>query len=516
MSLQVNDRSQHAGDLSLECDVAVVGSGAGGAVVATELALAGQRVIVLEEGKHVPAEAHGKMRPSESLRHVWRDAGMTVLLGLGDTPAINLTMGRAVGGSSILTGAVCFRTPGHVLHSWVHEHGLAGLSEEALEPCFREVERAAHIAEVPAAMRSRSTVLFGEGLAKLGHALVPTRRNTLGCQGCGRCNFGCPEQAKMSVDLSYLPRAVEAGATIESRVLVERVEVVGGRAVGVRGRLLNGPQGKPGGRLTVRARRVVLSAGAAHTPKLLRQSGLGRRSGQLGKNLTVHPGYRVFGRFREPVRGWQGALQSAYTDAYLSERVTLMSLFLPPGVLAATTPGVGPEHVARTREIPHLAVFGALIHDDGGGRVWPAPGREPRLTYRMSPRDRVAGARGVKLLAEAFFAAGAEQVYLPVLGLPPMDADGLKSFDLARVPARRVECSSQHPLGSCRMGSAPERSVTDPWGKVWEVDELYVADGSVVPTSLGVNPQQTIMALATRTAWHLRERPLPQHAPARA
>jgi len=495
------------GPLEIETDVVVVGSGAGGAVIACELAEAGHDVVVLEEGPFVPALEHGKMRPSESLRHVWRGGAFTVAFGIGDTPHINVTMGRVVGGSSTVTGGVCFRVPGAVLAKWRGERGMAHLTEEALEPYYASVEEAVHVEEVPLHMRSQSTNLFVRGAEARGLVMKPISRNTDGCNGCGRCNFGCPHVAKMSVDVTYLPRAAKRGARIFADCLVDRVLMKGDRAVGVEGRMANGRYGKPKDTFVVRAKRVVLSAGAAYTPLLLRRSGVSGVSEQVGKNVTVHPGFRMIARFDEDVRGWQGALQSAYTDSLEHDGITLMGLFVPPAVLAATMPGQGPELLRRAGNVKNLAIFGGIIHDEGGGRVWPGLGREPILTYRMTKENRALVPRVIREMGEAFFAAGAKEVFTPILGAPGMDADAFRSFPFEDVKSRDIECSSQHPLGSCRMGMTREHSVVDTYGKVWDTRELYVADGSMVPTSLGVNPQLAIMTLATRVAWHLRETP---------
>jgi choline dehydrogenase-like flavoprotein len=490
------------GDLELSADTVVVGSGAGGAVVATERALRGDRVVVLEEGPSVSAALLGKMRPSESIRHVWRDGAFTVAIGLGDSPSINVTMGRCVGGSSVLTGAVCFRTPEHVLHHWTETLRLRDYTAAAMEPYFEHVERAIHVEEVPEEMRSRSTQLFALGARRTGLEMKPMRRNTRGCDGCGRCNFGCPHQAKMSVDLSYLPRALAAGAEVWSHCLVHRVLRKGDRAVGVEGRLL-GRQGRPAGRLTVHARRVVIAAGAWHTPLLLRNSGLGNPE-RVGHHMTLHPGFRVLARFDEPVQGWQGALQSGWVGDLEADGITLTGLFVPPGVLGATMPGVGPEHTDNARYIGHLAMFGGILHDEGGGSLYRVPGREPLAFYRMSRRDRARIPKLIRAMARAFFAAGTREVFLPVLGLRGMSADAFARFDLERIPSNRIECASQHPLGSAQMGASPEHSVVDGDGRLWGMEHLYVADGSVVPTSLGVNPQLSIMAIATRIADRMR------------
>lgn len=496
------------GDLELDADVVVVGSGAGGAVVAAELAEAGQKVLVLEEGPYFSPEELGQMRPSESMRHIWRDGGLTFAIGLGDTPVINVMMGQCVGGSSVLTGGVCYRIPGGVMREWAVEHGLTDFDEESMEPIFREVERRIHVETVPDTLRSRSTTLFLEGAEKLGFSTYPLRRNTHECNGCGRCNFGCPHGSKRSVDITYLPRAVKAGARIYADCRVERVVSKRGRAVGVEGRLLDGPLRRPRGKLRVRARRVVVAAGAYATPLLLSRSGIGKRSGQVGHNLTVHPGFRVMARFADSVRGWRGALQSAYSDALEHRRVNLISLFIPPGALAGTMPGVGVAHTERALSIPNLAIFGGMIHDHAGGRIRDVWGR-PVMTYRMAAEDRAVVPVLMRTMAEIYFAAGAEEVFLPVLGLGGIDADRLRSLDLEHIPGRSLESSSQHPLGTCRMGVNPNSSVVDRWGQAWELEDLYLADGSIFPTSLGVNPQLSIMSMALRIAWHLREKKLP-------
>jgi choline dehydrogenase-like flavoprotein len=507
MSGEIVRAAESSGDLVLSADVVVVGSGAGGAVVAAELAEAGQSVIVLEEGPHVPPERYQRMRPSETMRHMWRDGGLTFAVGVGDTPMINVMMGQCVGGSSVLTGGVCFRIPAAVLREW-QELGLGGLNERALEPCFEAVERAIHVEEVPISQRSRSTTLFADGAERLGVTIKSLKRNTRGCGGRARCNFGCPLGAKLSVDVTYLPRALAAGATLCSDCEVERVVIDGDRARGVTGFIRGGPLRKRRGRFTIHARRVVMAAGAFGTPLVLSRSQIGRRSGQVGRNLTVHPAFRVMARFDEPVRGWQGALQSAYSDHYEQDRITMVGLFVPPGVLAATMPGIGPAHAAHAAQIPHLAMFGGMIHDDGGGRIREVFGR-PLMTYEMSARDRATVPILMRRMASIFFAAGAREVFLPVLGLGGIDADGLARLDLERVRGRDLECGSQHPLGTCRMGISPSDSVVDRWGQAWDVRDLFIADGSILPTSLGVNPQLSIMGMATRIAWHLRERPLP-------
>jgi len=207
------------------------------------------------------------------------------------------------------------------------------------------------------------------------------------------------------------------------------------------------------------------------------------------------------------VTGWRGALQSAYSDKYEDEGLTFVSVWAPLNVLAATLPGVGAEHHARIRQMGKLAVFGGMIHDEGGGTIRHLVGREPFITYRMAKHDKEKMFRGIRLAAEAFFAAGAKEVLSPIFSFPAMKSpDDLKKLDPSKVPARLVECTAFHPLGSARMGVDPSHGVVDPLGQSFDLPGLYVADGSLFPTSIGVNSQLPIMTMATRIAWNLREK----------
>lgn len=489
------------------CDVVIVGSGAGGSVMAAILAEAGQRVIVLEEGPYYTPKEYGAFRPTESLRRIWRESGLLTAFGLGQTPIIGLSAGRCVGGSSVLTGGVCFRIPSDIHAHWVSELGLDDLSEKALEPAYLDVERKIQVAEVPRSMRSASTEKFVLGADRLGIPIYPTRRNMNGCVGNARCNFGCPSGAKMSVDVSYLPDALRRGARVVSDALVERIVIERGRATGVSGKLLNGPEGRPSQPFRIRARAVVAACGTLHTPILLMRSGIGRPTPALGRNITLHPALRVSALFDDVLSGWNGALQSVYSNHFAGEGITLVGVYSAVNVLAATLPGVGPGHRKLVSEMPRHGVFGAMVHDEGGGSVRVGPGREPLLAYRMAARDLVRLRHAITILADMAFAGGAREVYVPIFGHGAIKSVAeARNLELAPMDARRIECVAFHPLGSARMATDSRRGVVDAAGESYEVKDLFVADGSILPTSIGVNSQVPIMAMATRLAWRLSER----------
>jgi choline dehydrogenase-like flavoprotein len=479
-------------------DAIVVGSGAGGAVAARELARAGRSVIVLEEGDWVPPEEYSRLKPTDMMRRCWREAGLSAAVGIGETPFISVLQGRCVGGSSVLTGGVCFRIPNEVLHEWDRHLGLHSMAADALDPHFRVVEDVVHVETVPPAMRSRSTELFVEGAAKMGIEMKSLRRNTSGCRGAARCNFGCPHGAKLSVDVSFLPQACAHGATIVSDALVERVDVSGGAARGVRGRFLD-EQGVPGVPFELRAKVVVVACGSLHTPLLLRASGVD--SPHVGRHMTLHPGFRVGAIFDEDVSGWDGAMQSVYSDHFASEGITLVSVYPPPNVLSAAFPGVGEKHRANVHKMRRLAVFGGMIHDDGGGRVRRWIGREPLVTYRLAPRDRPRLLRGIEIVARMAFASGAREVAMPIFGVDMLRSERELDDLFASPPhMRRIECTAYHPLGTARMSAEARGGVVRETGEAWQASNLFVCDGSVLPSSIGVNSQLAIMSVAHKIA----------------
>jgi choline dehydrogenase-like flavoprotein len=336
----------------------------------------------------------------------------------------------------------------------------------------------------------------------MGIPMKSVRRNTVDCQGAARCNFGCPHGAKMSVDVSFLPDAFAHGARLVSDALVEAIDAPGGRARGVRGRLLDAVTGEPKVPFEVRAKVVVVACGSLHTPILLRRSGLD--GAHIGRHLTLHPSFRVGAVFDDAVDGWDGSLQSVYSDHFRDDGITLVGVYSAANVLAAAFPGVGKEYRALARELPRVGFFGGMVHDDGGGQVRRWLSREPLVAYRISDRDRARVFRGIHVLGRMAFAAGAKKVLLPIFGAPLVDSSSGLDFLLERPPkASRVECMTFHPLGSARMSTDPRVGVVKPTGETWAIENLFVADGSVLPTSIGVNSQLPVMTVALSIARRL-------------
>ncbi|MDX6664479.1 MAG: hypothetical protein QOG68_685 [Solirubrobacteraceae bacterium] len=472
----------------IEADVCVIGAGAGGAVAAAELAEGGARVVVLEQGPAHDADRFSA-RPLEMMTRLYREAGQGMTLGW---PPMVLPLGRGVGGTTVVNSGTCFRTPAAVLERWQREYGLEELSAETLDPAFARVEDALSIAEVTPELAGNNAAVARRGAEALGWSHGYLRRNAKGCVGSGVCAFGCPTSAKQHVGFTYIPRAEAAGAQIFTGADVRRVVVANGQARGVQARLADG------GSIEVRARDVVVAAGTIHTPLLLERSGLAGESGQLGRNLAVHPATGGFALMDEVVDMARGVPQSFFVDEFAADGIMFEGVAGPPSYVAMSLPLSGDRHAAAMANYRRLAMFGLMVTDSSRGRVRSIAGR-PVIRYDLAKADLARFRTGLARLEELFRAAGAREVYLPLPhGVTP-----------ERARARDLKLMAFHPLGTARADARPAHGVVDGDLALHGVRGVHVADGSVVPSSLGVNPQLTIMALATRLAFGLLGRAVP-------
>ncbi len=479
------------------CDVVVVGSGAGGAVVAKELAQAGLSVIVIEEGGYFTLDDFAGP-PMARFQRLARDAGTTQTFSRRPIP---LPLGKAVGGTTVINSGTCWRAPDKVLNDWTSRCGLEGADPETMRPFFARVERTLNIRPVPRELWGRNAELTHAGITKLGVSGGPLLRNITDCHGCGTCAMGCPSNAKQAMHISYLPLAQRAGARIYSRCRVDRVLTRRGVAAGVAVSILDEHE-RHRASLTVNAKVVVVSAGTIHTPVLLKRSGLAGRSGQLGRNLRIHPALGVAGAFAEDVSPWKGTLQPYFVDKLFdSHDVMLETTSSVPALAAAALPGVGREAIDMHPGMRMVASIGLYVSDTSSGRVHVLPGvREPIIRYKLNETDLRKLIVGMRLAAEIHLAAGAMMALIGLPGLPAIgstaDLDMLSAGNWA---PNDVRPTAFHPMGTARMGR-PSEGVVDSWGAHHDVKNLFVADGSIFPTCVGVNPQVSIMAFATRTA----------------
>jgi choline dehydrogenase-like flavoprotein len=490
------------GERTIEVDACVIGSGAGGAPVAKELAEGGMRVAILEEGDWWDTDRF-VARPREMMPVLYRDAGQIVTLG---RPPIVLPLGRAVGGTTLVNSGTCFRTPAPVLALWRREFGLEALTETELDPYFRRVERELNVSQVPPELAGQNAAVVRRGAQALGLSGDFIYRNVRGCVGSGVCAYGCPTGAKQHVGITYIPRAWAAGAVTYTGTRAERLELRGAEVREVQARTSGG------GRLHVRCQHAVVACGAIHTPLFLRRQRLGGASGQLGRNLSIHPATAVRAAFEERIDMWDGVPQSYYVDAFADEGIMLEGIAGPPDHIAMSTRLSGADHREAMLRAPYMSQFGVMVSDTSRGRVREVL-RRPQIRYDLQAEDVARFKRGIEALTDIYWAAGAGEVMVPIQGVPTLRDGDSRPLREANLRAQDLSLMGFHPLGTARAGSDPRRSVVDGDLAVHGIRGLHVSDASAVPSSLGVNPQITIMALATRLAFHLLGTAAPVHEP---
>ncbi|MBV8159311.1 MAG: GMC family oxidoreductase N-terminal domain-containing protein [Acidimicrobiia bacterium] len=478
-------------DDDVECDAVVVGTGAGGAVMARELAERGHAVLMVEEGEYYGRSAFTG-HAVDNLRRFYRDAGATGSLG---NCVIPIPMGRLVGGSTAINTGTCWRTPDWVLQRWV-DQGLADLAPDRMEPYFERVERQLQVGPADPAYLGGVAQVIARGCGVLGYSHRPLNRNAPGCDGASVCDFGCPRGAKRSTDVSYVPAALRRGALLYTGARAERVLIEDGRAVGIEVRSVSGRH-----RLRVRASATVLACGTLLTPALLQRQGLHRGRRHVGRNLSIHPASTVSALFDEEIMGYTAIPQGYCIDEFQREGILPMGASAPIDMAASQFNFVGRRLMDLMEHYDRVASFGVMISDRSRGQVRLGPNGRSVVLYWFGRRERDLLQRGMALVSRVFLAAGAREVYPALHGHRVLsNAEDLQRMERAPTAAADYLLTAFHPLGTCRMAVEPRRGVVSARHEVFGIPGLYIADGSVVPSSVAVNPQVTIMALATRAA----------------
>jgi choline dehydrogenase-like flavoprotein len=490
-------------DVTIDADAVVVGTGAGGSIALRELARAGVKAVALEEGGHrVPADF--TQREDEMIPLLFQDMGGRTT----DDLAIRILQGRGVGGSTVHNTNLCKRIPGEVLDLWASRHRVSGADRATMAHAFERIEEDLSVSPMLPEWQNGNNLALRRGTLALGWRGGMLKHNRIGCQQSGFCELGCSYDAKQNALKVVIPDAVRAGADVYADVSVERVLVDGGRAAGVRG-VARDAYGRPTATVTVRARVVVLSASAVGSAALVVASGLPDPYETAGRGLHLHPGGVVAGRFDRGIDAAQGIPQSYECTEHLSfepgsdKRVWIVPAFAHPIGTAATLPGFGASHMRAMRDYDRLAVFTAMVHDETRGRVTAGEGGHPVIHYAMNEADRAQLAKGLVACARLLLAAGASEVTIPAI--PPVRvtrAAELDGLDTSFVRPHSVPLTSAHPMGTLPMGDDPRTSVTSSRGEHHHVKGLFVADGSIFPTSIGVPPQIGIYSFALHLAPH--------------
>ena len=511
---KVYDGALLGGDRHTEADVVIIGTGAGGGTAAEILTQAGLHVVLVEEGPlrsssdfhMLEREAYPQLYQESAGRRT-KDKGITIL------------QGRSVGGSTTVNWTSSFRTPPETLAYWRDRFGVRDTQESDLTPWFERMEQ--RLSVHPWTNPNENNSLLRAGAAKLGIPTKPISRNVKGCWNLGYCGMGCPTNAKQSMLVTTIPAALNHGAQLYYRTRAEHFEFDGTNISSLRCRAMNADGITPSPHtLTIRARHFVLAGGAIGSPAVLLRSDLPDPYARAGKRTFLHPTLISAASMPQAVNGFSGAPQSIYSDHFLATQpidgAIGYKLEVPPlhPVLTATSlVGYGKPHADLMAGLPNVQVIIALLRDgfhpqSEGGNVELKSDGTPLLDYPITPYLWDGARRALRTMAQIQFAAGAKTVF-PIhenaTSYPTLDA-ALRAIDGFPMEILRMRVFSAHVMGGCGMGDDPKTSVVDSYGSHHHVGNLSVFDGSVFPTSLGVNPQLSIYGITARNASRLAKR----------
>jgi long-chain-alcohol oxidase len=492
-------------------DIVIVGSGAGGGTVAQELSplcKQGARIAVLEKGPRLRDEEFTG-RELEMAAALYEDGGGF----LTADGTMTLAFGCTYGGSTAVYTGTSMLPPERIIRDW----NVPGLTHEDLERRARKFMAENNVHLLEDGLINQNNRLFVEGCRKLGYDVRQFPVNVKGCRGSSLCNLGCPNQAKQGTDRVQLPRAEANGVEV-----VTRCQVLNVGEKTLTARVSAKPPGGKGdpspwepGDYRIGAKVIVLSAGAVNTPALLLRSGMGGRLPRLGHGFTAHPAFIMVAEHAAPITNFVGHPKSFYLDQFAeSDRFVLETCMYFPFITAKSLAGFGKPHSAFMRAFPRLQMILVLACDtvDPHNRVSIDREGRPVVHYRFTPEAIRGLIRGAITSAKIFFAAGAVRAHMPVARDTTIEArDAARLEEIAahvEFKPGKVPVSAAHLQGGCAMGSAADNSVTDCYGRVHGMPWLFVADASLFPNSLEINPYVTIMALADRAAERIREEAL--------
>jgi choline dehydrogenase-like flavoprotein len=477
--------------------VLVVGSGAGGAVTALELASAGMNVCVLEEGSRWRSEEYGQ-GSVEAMRRLYRRRGMTPILG---SVPIGYVEGACLGGSTEINSGFWHRTPREVLLRWKAQFDLAHASPEELADHFDFAEKLLNVTTYGAPL-PKSTQVFARGIDAMGWASQQVPRAAPGCRSTNQCAAGCPTGSKQGMSRSLIPKAEAAGARFVTGCRVRLVVFEGDRATGV----LAETQREDGARQLVRvdAEHVFLCAGPTETPALLRRSGIKHH---VGDSLRIHPMLKVAALFPDLIDAQDSVLPLLQVKEFWPE-ISMGGAFFTPGHLAMLLSDNWLDTHREMGSYRNMASYYVAVRGSGRGSVRPSilGDGAPVVRYELSEEDCINLSKGLARLATLLLAAGAKRVHPTVQGLPTIgsEVEAIRWLD-ERLPRSALSLTTVHAFSSCPIGERRDRCAADSFGKVHRYQNLYVNDASMLPDSPGVNPQGSVMALARRNAVHFRE-----------
>lgn len=486
-------------------DVIVIGSGVGGSTFADYLTrrFPGIDLAILESGPYLTRKHFTQKEMQMSGLYYNRGSMLSSNMHIGVAAA------NTLGGSSAVYTGVSFRPPEKVVTEWRGKYGLSFLDPDFVDRSLTEIEAELNVNELPESFDNDNNRLFRKGAEALNIPVKRLKINIKNCQQQGFCNLGCTSGAKQGALEVQIPKLVQAGVTIFCNTRVTAITKTGVKVWVSKANWGEQTDGLEPGEHFIMAGKIILAAGALHSPALLLNSSrdLDISNINIGRYLTLHPAYNVNAVYSQKITNYQGFPKTVYSDYFSeSDRFYLETSFYFPGVTAKNQPGYGAMHAEFMKAYDQMMSILILVHDEARPENRIATDRKGRMLIHYTVSDKVkhSMAKALQVAVQLFFAAGCTRALIPGSQKWPIKRSDLtklnqlittKSLNFARNPL-----SSAHPQGGARMGRNPDEAVCDPSGQVYGTENVYVADASLFPTSVHVNPYETVMLLAKHVA----------------
>jgi len=509
----VIDAGDYQQSTTIEADVAIIGTGAGGGTTAEILTKAGLKVLLIEEG---PLKSSNDFKMDE--RQAYKDLYQENAGRMNKDGSMSILQGRCVGGTTVINWTSSFRTPDQTLQFWGDEFKTEGVSKEEMAPWFEKMEQRLNIAPWAFPANENNAVLSrGAEALNIDWKVIP--RNVAGCWNLGYCGTGCPTNAKQSMLVTTIPSALNEGAQLLYNARAERLIMDGKQVTGIEITALDKGYRPTGVKITAKAKTVVLSAGGINGAALMLRSDAPDPNKRVGKRTFFHPVAFSFAEFEKEINPFYGAPQSIYSDQYQWETVDgpvgykLEVPPLHPGLTSVLLMGHGEKHFEDMQKLPNMHSMIALLRDgfneeSQGGNIELSDDGSPIIDYPINDYLWDGIKRSHYKMAELEFAAGAKSVKVAHADSKWETSwkDAKAAIDNLPYIASRALVGSAHVMGGMAMGEDLSQCVVDSQGKYHYLDNLYVIDGSVFPTSIGANPQLSIYGMACRMATGLAEK----------
>lgn len=500
---RLHEYGDYDGDIAIDCDALVIGSGPGGALAAYELAKAGKSVVILEAG---PKVRHGETRRDAGmvLNRFFFYGGMRSTRGNTVMPSMQP---RNLGGGSVWNSAICMRFPQFVLDRYENEHELPGFATGRMDRHFAAVESFMGVRPVADDVLGQRNELFAKACENVGFKATRIDRNESGCKGSSECFTLCPNDAKLSMDRRGIPEVLELGGSVYTSVSAHELIKEGRSVRGVRGFVVHPDSNKRSYRVEVRAKVTIMAAGCLATPEILQRSRVG--NDRVGKNLRFHPGSMVMGEFEEDIQPWSGATQGFHCLDFMEEGIKLESLWATSSLMGCRFPGLGFELQTLLKNYRKMCSWDCWVSgEDSVGHIQQRPGRRADIVYNIGQGEADRMTESMAKLSEMFFSVGAKSVMTGVHGLqaPAYDRSIIDTLRSRSFKVQEVPFASNHIFGTTAMGGDPSRHAVDPSGALYDAEDIYICDTGLLPSTPGANPMMPTMAIVHMICEHINRR----------